>query len=166
MEAKEVNQEETSLFKSLRILFGRLLGGHVHFSKEYTGKVLTMEDGRQFEVIRDLRVDTVERSVDSVTLFIVRFKFSGLPLAVNKRISLIPAPFLVAKTGFRRKLWTVSEDGCFQGVYQWATKGFADEYPQSFIFKMMTRRSVEGTVSYEVIPDTVLSEYIENHILS
>ena len=158
-------QKEASPLESLRILFGRLLSRRVHLSKEYTGKVFAMEDGKRFRIIRDLRIDHEQRSAQSVAVSIVRFKFSGLPLAVNKRLSLIPAPFLIAKTGFHQKLWTIAEDGYFQGVYQWATKEFADEYPQSFIFKMVTLRSLEGTVSYEVIPDTVLSEYVENYLL-
>jgi hypothetical protein len=121
-----------------------------------------MEDGKKFQVIRDLKVDPKQKSDKSVALFKVRFKFSGLPLAVNKRLSIFPAPFLMAKPGFRQKIWTVSEDGYFQGIYQWASKEFAETYPQSFIFKIMTKRSAEDTLSYEVIPDTVLSEYIKN----
>ena len=150
------------LSKSLNVFFARIFSGRVHFQKEYAGKMLLMEDGKKFQVIRNLKVDPKQSLEKSVALFKVRFKFSGLPLAVNKRLSIFPAPFLMAKPGFRQKIWTVSEDGYFQGIYQWASKEFAEAYPKSFIYKMMTKRSAEGTLSYEVIPDTVLSEYIKN----
>ena len=123
-----------------------------------------MEDGKKFKVIRDLRVDLMQSSENSVAVFKVIFKFSGLPLAFNKRLSIIPAPFLMAKLGFLEKIWTVSEDGYFQGIYQWTSKEFAETYPDSFIFKLMTKRSAEGTLSYEVIPDTMLSNYVNKLI--
>jgi len=157
-----MTQQKFTFLKSLNVFFARIFSGRVHFSKEYAEKILLMEDGKKFQVIRDLKVDPKQKSDKPVAVFKVRFKFSGLPLAVNKRLSIIPAPFLMAKPGFRQKIWTVSEDGYFQGIYQWASKEFAEAYPKSFIYKMMTKRSAEGTLSYEVIPDTVLSEYIKN----
>jgi hypothetical protein len=78
---------------------------------------------------------------------------------------MIPVPFLIAKPGFLQKIWSVSKDGYFQGIYQWASKEFAEKYPQSFIFKLMTKRSAEGTLFYEVIPDTFLSEFIESLLI-
>ncbi len=125
-----------------------------------------MEDGREFQVIRHLKVDPKKGPEKSVAVFKVRFKFSGLPLRVNKRLSLIPAPFLMTKPGFRQKIWTVTEDGHFQGIYQWASEEFAETYPDSFIFKLMTKRSAEGTLSSEVIPDTFLSEYVESYLMN
>jgi hypothetical protein len=129
------------------------------------GKILLMEDGKKFQIIRDLKVDFKRNREKSVAVFKVRFKFSGLPLGVNKRLSMIPAPFLIAKFGFLQKIWSVSEDGYFQGIYQWASKEFAEKYPQSFIFRMMTRRSAENTLSFEVIPNTLLSEYVESLLI-
>jgi hypothetical protein len=153
-----------TLLKSLNVLFSRLFSGRIHFLKEYAGKILLMEDGKKFQVIRNLKVDPTQKSDKTPAVFKVRFKFSGLPLAVNKRLSMIPAPFLMAKPGFRQKIWTVTEDGYFQGIYQWASKEFAEAYPQSFIFKVMTKRSAPGTLSYEVIPNTILAHYTEKLI--
>ena len=157
-----MNQEKLTFIKSLKLLFKRLFSGRVRFSKEYTGKTLLMEDGKKFQVIRDLKVNPKQSPEKSAAVFIVRFKFSGLPLAVNKRLSMIPALFLMAKPGFRQKIWTINEDGYFQGIYQWASEEYAKTYPQSFIFKVMIKRSAEGTLSYEVIPDTLLADYIEH----
>ena len=159
-----MNRKKPTLLKSLKTLFGRLFSGRIHFATEYAGKVLSMEDGKQFQVIRDLMVDP-QKEEKSVAVFKVRFKFSGLPLAVNKRMSAFPAPFLMTKSGFREKVWTVSEDGYFQGIYQWASKEFAETYPQSLIYKLMTKRSAEGTLTYEVLPETILSEYLKDKMI-
>ena len=161
-----MNQEKLTLFKSLKVLFARLFAGRVHFSKKHVGKILSMEDGKKFQVIRDLKVDPKQSQEKSAAVFKVRFEFSGLPLRVNKRLSLFPAPFLMAKPGFRQQIWTVTEDGYFQGIYQWTTKDCAETYPDSFIFKLMTKRSAEGTLSSEVIPDTFLSEYVESYLVN
>ena len=150
-----------SLLKSLGVLLKRILTRNVHFPKEYAGRVFSMEDGKKFRVIRDIKVETDQTSGKSPAVFCVRFRFSGLPLAVNKRISIFPAPFLLANPGFLQKIWTVTEDGWFQGIYQWESRESAETYPQSFIFKMMTKRSAGDILSFEVIPDTVMAEYIE-----
>jgi hypothetical protein len=159
-----MNRQRVPFFTSLKTLFARLFSRRVHFSKEYAGKILLMEDGKKFQVIRDLKVDPKQSPEKSAAVFKVRFKFSGLSLAVNKRISVIPAPFLMAQPGFRRKIWCVSEDGYFQGIYQWASEEFAETYPQSFIFKVMTKRSAKDTLSYKVIPGTIMSEYVESFL--
>jgi hypothetical protein len=124
--------------------------------------MLTMQDQKQFMIFRDLKVEPQKNEEKSSAVFKVRFKFSGLPLSVNKRLSMMPAPFLLANPGFSQKIWSVSTDGYFQGIYQWATTEYAETYPNSFIFNLMTKRAAKGTVSYEVIPATLLSEYIEN----
>jgi hypothetical protein len=156
--------EKDFFFKYLKVLFTRLFSGRVRFSKEYSRKILLMEDGKKVQVIRHLKVYPKKKLEGSAAVFKVRFKFSGLPLFVNKRLSLFPVPFLIAKTGFCEKVWTMNEEGYFQGIYQWESKHYAEEYPESFIFKMMTKRSAAGTLSYEVIPDTLLSHYVKNLI--
>lgn len=125
-----------------------------------------MENRQKFIVIRHLVINPDNGKYKSPAVFKVSFKFSGLSLPVNKRLSMIPVPFLMAKPGFRQKIWSITEDGYFQGIYEWTTKESAEKYPQSFIFKMMTKRSVEGTLSSEVIPETILSDYVESLILT
>ena len=63
--------------------------------------------------------------------------------------------------GFIEKDWTINEEtNEFQGIYQWSSKETAQRYPETFIFKLMTKRAAPGTVSYEVISETVLTEYL------
>lgn len=159
-----MKQEKNAFFNSLKTLFKRMLNGRIYFSNEYVGKILLMEDGNNFQVLRNLIVENEQRLQKELAVFIVRFKLSALSLVINKRLSMMPTPFLLAKSGFCEKIWTVSEDGYFQGIYQWASEEFAETYPQSFIFKVMTKRSAEGTLSYEVILDTLLSSYVKKLI--
>ena len=145
---------------------GNVIGGRVHFPKENLGKTLVMENGQKFSVFRTLTVSGKNAEAKSLAVFRVRFKFSGLSPQVNKRLSMIPAPFLMGMKGFREKNWMMDEDsGYFQGVYQWESKELAEAYPSSFIFKLMTKRAAPGTVSYEIMPDTNISEYIKTRIV-
>ena len=144
-----------------RTTIGNLLRGYVHFPKEYVGDVLTMEDGKMFTVFRRLKVDGKGDNPDDLAVFKVRFKFKNLSTGANKRLSIIPAPFLMGMTGFREKNWTINENtNDFQGIYQWTSREMAERYPDTFIFKLMTKRAAPGTVSYEIIPNTDLSEYL------
>ena len=123
-----------------------------------------MEDGQEFLAFRHLVVDPKKGNDRSCAIFKVRFKFSSLALRINKRLSLIPTPFLIAKRGFKQKLWMINDKGFFQGIYEWESEESAEKYPESFIFKMMTKRSETGTVSYEVIPNILLSDYFNTLI--
>ena len=144
-----------------RTAIGYLLRGSVHFPEEYVGDVLTMEDGQKFTVFRRLKVDSQGDNHDNQAVFKVRFKFKNLSTGANKRLSIIPAPFLMGMKGFREKYWTINENtNDFQGIYQWSTKETAERYPETFIFKLMTKRAAPGTVTYEILPKTDLSEYL------
>jgi hypothetical protein len=59
---------------------------------------------------------------DALAVFKVKFKFKNLSTGVNKRLSIIPAPFLMGMKGFCEKNWTINEStNYFQGIYQWSS---------------------------------------------
>jgi hypothetical protein len=145
-----------------RSSIANLLKGQVHFPEEYIGEALTMEDGQRFTVFRRLKVDGNDDGRGTPAIFKVRFRFKNLSTGANKRLSIIPAPFLAGMEGFQEKDWTINEaTNDFQGIYQWSSLEAAARYPDSFIFKLMTKRAAPGTVTYEIVPDTDLSEYLE-----
>jgi len=145
-----------------KIFIGNILSGRVHLPEKYIGVNLKMEDGKKFTVLRRLQVEGRNNTSDRYAVFKVRFKFKSLKLETNKRLSMIPVPFLMGMRGFREKYWTFNDDtDYFQGIYQWESKEIAEKYPNSFIFKLMTKRSAQGTLFYEIIPDTDISKYIE-----
>ena len=148
-----------------RTTLSNLLTGQVHFSDEYIGQMLTMDDSMKFTVFRDLRVGEKVDDKEKPAVFVVRFKFRNLGIEANKRLSLIPAPFLMGMEGFREKVWTVNEESMtFQGIYQWSSKEDAERYPESYIFGRMTKRAAPGTVKYEIIPEMDMPRYIKSHI--
>jgi hypothetical protein len=144
-----------------RFIFN-IFSGRVQFPEAHVGENLKMEDGKKFTVLRRLEVKRENDSAKEYAVFKVRFKFKSLTLKTNKQLSMIPAPFLIGMEGFSEKYWTFDEQtGYFQGIYQWESKEIAEKYPDSFIFKLMTKRAAPGTLSYEIIPNTDLSQYIK-----
>ena len=144
-----------------RSTIGSLLSGNVHFPEEYVNNVLTMEDGQRFTVFRRLMVDGNKEGQGTPAIFKVRFRFKNFNIGVNKRLSIIPAPFLIGMEGFLEKDWTINEaTNEFQGIYQWSSTEAAEKYPNSFIFELMTKRAAPGTVTYEIMPNTDLSAYL------
>ena len=64
--------------------------------------------------------------------------------------------------GFREKIWTFDEEtNFFQGIYQWESKAIAEKYPNSFVYNLLTKRAAPGTVSYEIIENTELADYMK-----
>lgn len=143
-----------------------IFSGQVRFPKEHVRADLIMEDGKRFTVFRRLQIKRKNRSIEEYAVFKVRFKFKSFDLKVNKALSMIPVPFLVGLEGFREKYWTFNEnDNYFQGIYQWESRKIAEKYPDSFIFGLMTKRAAAGTMSYEIIPNTDVSQYIQALLL-
>lgn len=143
-----------------RISIYNLLTGKVHFPEDNIGRVLKMKDGQHFTIFRWLKVDGTPGNQDNFAVFRVKFKFRNLAPRANKRLSIIPAPFLMGMDGFSDKIWAINEStNEFQGIYQWTSKEAAFSYPDTFIFKLMTKRAAPGTVSYEVMPNTDLLKY-------
>ena len=122
--------------------FVNVFSGRVHFPKQHIGQDLIMEDGEKFAVFRRLRIGGKTDVTDGCAAFKVRFQFKSFTPSTNKRLSMIPAPFLIGMKGFREKYWTINENtDYFQGIYQWESREMAERYPDSFIFKLMTKRS-------------------------
>ena len=64
--------------------------------------------------------------------------------------------------GFVQKMYAVDhEDGFWQGMYQWRSQNDLEAYQKSFIFRMMNKRAVKGTVTSVTFPDTNLNQFIQ-----
>nr|QNO54281.1 hypothetical protein FGBIHFOD_00021 [Methanosarcinales archaeon ANME-1 ERB7] len=141
-----------------------LLRGRLHFPRNRIGEVLTMEDGQEFVIFRQVVVDpSPDHPEKPGATFIVRFRFAHGSPKQNRLFSLFPIPFIVGLPGFRSKLWTINEsNGDFQGIYEWDTVPDAENYAHSFPLKLMTKRSVPGSVFYEIIPNNSIKEYVHH----
>ena len=155
-------------FLCLLFTIGNVLRGRIHFSKEYLGKTLRMDDGQTFTIFRHVTLDfNKNNSEDTPAVFIVRFKFAKLSQQANRITSLIPIPLIAGFPGFRDKVWMVNEEtGYWQGVYQWESEKAIEDYQQSFVLGIMNKRAIQESLSYTILPNTRLSEYMRKNFIN
>ena len=127
-----------------------LMQGRIHFPKNRLGE--TIDEGEEFEVFRYMTLDPgQDQSEKPGAVFKVRFRFASMSPEMNIKTSLIPIPFIVAQPGFRSKTWLLGrETGEFQGIYEWDTVASAEAYWTSFPMKLMKKRAVPESLSYEI----------------
>ncbi len=132
---------------------GYRMRGRVHFPKDSIGDVSPGQD-ETFVVFRKMVLDPpAKESAATGGLFTVRFHFTRLSAKANKRLSLIPAPFIAAQPGFRSKTWMLGQQtGMFQGVYEWRSVEDAEAYWTSFPMRLMKRRAAPASLWHEVSP--------------
>jgi hypothetical protein len=131
---------------------GYRLRGRIHFPKDRIGDVLHGR-GEDFVAFRKMVLDPTDAQPEQPGAeFIVTFHFAKLSAKANKRLSLIPAPFIAAQPGFRSKTWMLGQEtGMFQGVYEWDTVEDAEAYWTSFPLRLMKKRAVPSSVEHEVV---------------
>ena len=132
------------------------LTGRIKFNNASVGEVFTMEDGMKFKVFRHAIIRSANKNMsDPQAVFMVRFQPKNMTVEQNIRFSRIPMLIFMGFRGFRSKYWTVNEEtGLCQGVYEWDTLQDAERYSKSIALRFITRRSVEGSVSYEIVDRT------------
>ncbi len=148
---------------AVAVAVGRLLSGRIRFPKDRVGKLLTMEDGEAHFVFSDVRFAS-SRSLpaESMTVLRVHSKFDRYPHAINRRLFLIPIPIITGMPGFRRKIWTFCEkSGYYQGIYQFESMELAEGYRRSLLMRVLEKRSVPGSTSFELLPATLIEDYLD-----
>ena len=125
--------------------------GRIHFPRDKAGTIV--RDGEDFVIFRQVVVDPGKNQTEKPGATLrVRFHFAGGSVRLNKRLSLIPIPFIVSVPGFRSKLWMFGqESGDLQGLYEWDTVETAEAYMTSFAIKLMKRRAIPESLSHEII---------------
>lgn len=79
---------------------GYRLRGRVHFPKDEVGDVWHGSD-EDFVVFRKLTLDPAEgQPIEPGATFTVRFHFARLSARANRRLSLIPSPFIAPPSRF------------------------------------------------------------------
>lgn len=137
-----------ALLRSLELL----VGGRVRFIRADIGRTLTMEDGKQFEIFRHVRV---ERPGEPAAVFVVRFAPRRMSVRQNINFSRLPMLPLLGLPGFREKYWCVDrKTGMCQGIYAWQRREDAQAYAASVALRLMTRRSQPDSVSYRILQQT------------
>ena len=129
---------------------GLWLLGRVHFPRNRIGEVVREQE--DFVIFRQVVVDPAgDQPERPGAIFKVRFHFARFSAKMNKILSLIPIPFIIAQPGFRSKTWMMGQKiGAFQGFYEWDSIEDAEDYSTSFPMKLMKRRAVPETLNHEV----------------
>ena len=94
-----------------------LISGRVIFPKDQTGTIIN--DDEDFIVFRKVVLDPQgPQPIIPKAIFKVYFHFARFSLDVNKKLSLIPIPFIIVQPGFISKNWLFGKDtGMFLGKY-------------------------------------------------
>lgn len=134
------------LLRALKLYFSK----RVICPKDSIGAI--SEEEESFRIFR--KVVVLQKDLEPGTpgaLFKVKFRFAKFSFAVNRRLSLIPVPFIIAQPGFISKTWLVgTETGCFQGLYEWESQHAAESYVNSFPLKLMKRRALPESLDIQI----------------
>ena len=123
-----------------------------------------MDDGLEFKIFRHMRLESKDQS-EIGSIFIVRFKFKKFSHNTNVRMSRIPIFLIAGFSGFRDKFWMIDwKSGFWQGIYQWKDVEIVENYKKSFVLGLMNKRSINDTISYHVINDKNIDDYIQSRI--
>ena len=124
----------------------RLITGKLRLSGRFMGEIIELEGHSKFQVFRhitDRKVNFTSKS----TVFIVSFKFSHLSHRANKLASIVPMLLITGFPGFAKKIYAVNHDnGYWQGMYQWQSLEYLEEYKKSLVFKVMNKRAIPKTI--------------------
>lgn len=139
------------------------LRGRLRLRHQFVGRAVVMEGGQSFHVFRHLSRST--SSSGTPAILVVRFRFKKFSQGFNRLLSLVPVPLIGGFPGFRDKVWMVDEEtGDWQGVYEWESADAVEQYCESFVLAVMTRRAVPETLSYKANPRMQLADYLERRI--
>jgi hypothetical protein len=157
------------MLKKLRILppvcllvaILELLCGRLRMPREFMGRKTVFDDGQVFTIFRQIKKRKAKLSEHSV-IFVVRFKFAHLSHEANKLASIIPMLLIAGFPGFIQKAYAVNrENGYWQGIYEWQSPSHLEAYRLSFVYRMMNKRALKGSLQSHTNTDGHLSDLNE-----
>lgn len=158
-----INRFRKTPFVCLIISIILLLIGKLRLTKKYLNNTIKMECGNKFVIFRHITTDPLIQ-VDSKCIFIVSFKFASLSHKANKLTSIIPMLMIAGFPGFYAKIYAVNQDNEYwQGMYQWKSVEHLEDYKRSFVFKMMNKRAIPGSITSVELINQSLAEFIAAH---
>jgi hypothetical protein len=117
-----------------------------------------MKDNSKYKIFRHISIKNVQNDTAS-TVFIVSFKFARLSHTANKKASIIPMLLITGFPGFVKKTYAVNpENGNWQGMYQWKSLKYLEEYKKSFVYRIMNKRAIPESIhSFEIENENLLN---------
>ena len=154
----------TALSSIIRAIY-YLIISKLQFPSTYTNKIVRTEDGKEFQIFRHMHLKSSGQS-ENPSIFIVRFRFKKFSHNTNIRLSRIPIPLIAGFPGFRDKLWMIDwNTDYWQEIYQWKNIEAIENYKKSFVLGMMNKRAIDKSISYEIIKDEKIDDYLQSRIL-
>ena len=142
-----------------------LLIAALRFPSNYNNKIVRMDDGKEFKIFRHMHLKS-NRISKNESIFIVRFKFRKFSHKANIRLSRIPILLIAGFPGFRDKFWMIDwNTDYWQGIYQWENDEAIEKYKESFVLGMMNKRASEQSISYNIIRDINIDDYLQSKII-
>lgn len=128
------------------------LQGRISIGRDLPGAHLRNR-GERFSAFRKVVVRGGSRASEGPgAVFTVRFRFKNLWPGLNRLLSLLPIPFIVAQPGFRSKTWLLgSKTGDFMGRYEFDSVESARAYGNSLPLGMMRVRAAPGSLSSSIV---------------
>jgi hypothetical protein len=123
-----------------------------------------MDDGKELKIFRHIHLKSSSQS-ETGSILIVRFKFKKFNHKTNIKLSKIPILLIAGFPGFRDKLWMIDwKTDYWQGIYQWDNVKSIEEYKKSFVLGMMNKRAIDNSISYEIIKDGNIDDYLQSRM--
>jgi hypothetical protein len=146
----------------LVISLARLVSGRLIVSHSYRERPVVNARGGTFIIFRHIRVNPLEQETGNC-VFVVSFKFARLSFRANKLASVVPMLMITGFPGFMQKMYAMDPDtGFWQGMYQWRSGEHLEAYQKSFVFRMMKRRAINGTVNELTLLNQQLTDYLKS----
>ena len=154
----------TALSSIIRAIY-YLFISKLHFPSNYNNQIVRMDEGKEFKIFRHMHLKSSSQ-LENASIFIVRFKFKKFSHNTNIILSRIPILLIAGFPGFRDKLWTIDwKTGYWQGIYQWENVEAIENYKKSFVLGMMNKRAIDHTISYEIIKEKNIDDYLQSRML-
>lgn len=142
----------------------RLITGKLRLSDRFMSEIIEMEDHSNFHVFRHITDHKVNFN-SKFTVFIVSFKFSHLSHRANKLASIVPMLLITGFPGFVKKIYAVNpKNGYWQGMYQWESLEYLEEYKESFVFKVMNKRAIPNTIQSIQFENKSLENFLREKV--
>ena len=142
----------------------RLISGKLRLSNQFIGEIIEMDDHSSFKIFRHI-TDRKVTFNSKYEVFIVSFKFTHLSHRGNKIASIIPMLMISGFPGFVKKIYAINpENGYWQGMYQWKSLEYLEEYKRSFVYKVMNKRAIPKTIKSIQYENKSLDNFIKEKL--
>ena len=153
----------TALSSIIRAIY-YLIISKLQFPTNFNNKVVRAEEGKEFTIFRHMHLKSNSQP-EVGSIFIVQFKFKKFSHTTNIKLSTIPILLIAGFPGFRDKLWMIEwKSGYWQGLYQWENLKAIEKYKKSFVLGMMNKRAIDDSISYAIIKNKNIDDYLKNRM--